>query len=357
MAEEHRVTTSPETGIRCGSRLARIAIFAAASLVPLVACGGDDATSADSSNDVDSGRVSAGGDSGKADGGVDGGKGGKDGGGALDGSTGGIDSSTAGGHDASSGNDGGPPVNAVKKRGLAYGHNSDADLAALSSGVAWWYNWAPSPDTGLAPAHAGVEYVPMIWGGDFDPNTLATQVPAGAKYLLTFNEPNFGAQSNLTPTQAAALWPKIEAFAKSKNLAIVSPALNYCGGSCNETSPFDWLDKFFTACPNCKVDYIGAHWYACTKSALASYIQQYETKYKKPIWLTEFSCLDDPTITEAKEEAYMKDAVAFLEGDPMVFRYAWFTGRFAQQPAIDLLGGSGVLTPLGKQYVSLPSGP
>src|SRR5258706_12880257 len=31
------------------------------------------------------------------------------------------------------------------KRGVAYGYHSDADLAALSAGIAWWYNWSPKP--------------------------------------------------------------------------------------------------------------------------------------------------------------------------------------------------------------------
>jgi hypothetical protein len=88
------------------------------------------------------------------------------------------------------------------KRGLAYGYDSDADLSALSKGIGWWYNWAASPDGTLSKGFtAGVEFVPMIWGGNFDTTTLAKQVPAGAKYLLTFNEPNFGSQSNLTPSQ------------------------------------------------------------------------------------------------------------------------------------------------------------
>jgi hypothetical protein len=47
-----------------------------------------------------------------------------------------------------------------------------------------------------------------------------------------------------------------------------------------------------------------------------------------------------------------------LEADPMVFRYSWFTGRSSQQPAVDLLGpDSGVLTPLGQEYVTLPTTP
>jgi hypothetical protein len=150
----------------------------------------------------------------------------------------------------------------------------------------------------------------------------------------------------------------VEQVAAARGLKIVSPAVNYCGGNCNETNPFTWLDAFFAACTSCQVDYIAAHWYACTKDALTSYLSQYETRYKKPIWLTEFSCLDGSIpATQVNEAAYMAQAVPALEADPMVFRYSWFTGRFSQQPAINVLGaGSGSLTALGQKYIALPGG-
>jgi hypothetical protein len=54
----------------------------------------------------------------------------------------------------------------------------------------------------------------------------------------------------------------------------------------------------------------------------------------------------------------MQTALQVLEADPMVFRYSWFTGRFSQQPSINLLGaGSGSLTALGQHYVALPGAP
>jgi hypothetical protein len=203
-----------------------------------------------------------------------------------------------------------------------------------------------------------MEYVPMIWGGTFDITKLKTQIPAGAKFLLGFNEPNFGSQSNLTPEQAAALWPQLEQLADERGLKLVSPALNYCGGSCNETNPFDWLQKFFDACTGCRVDYIALHWYACTGSALQHYLSDYKARFSKPLWLTEFSCLDDATITVDKEAAYLPDALNVLENDPIVFRYSWFTGRFPSQPAINLLDAAdGVLTPLGQAYAAYPSSP
>lgn len=265
-------------------------------------------------------------------------------------------STGVGGSSATSGGTGGATTT-LCKRGLAYGYNSVADLQALSPGISWWYNWAPHPDNpavGAAHASLGVEFVPMAWNENDLPK-LAAEVPADAKYLLGFNEPNFGNQANLTPEAAAAAWPQITKFAQEHNLATVSPAVNYCGSPCNETDPFVWLDKFFAACPGCKVDYIAMHWYACDKSALTWYLGQFESKYDKPLWLTELACLDDPgDHSAAGQAAYMSDALAILENDPRVFRYAWFTGRSPSSPAIDLLGADGQLTPLGQEYVTHP---
>jgi hypothetical protein len=273
------------------------------------------------------------------------------------GGKGGTDGGTPGVDAGKGGTDGGTDM-ASRKRGIAYGYHSDADLAALSAGIGWWYNWAPKPDGTLMTGYPrlGVEFVPMVWGGTFDVANLEKQVPPGTKYLLTFNEPNFGAQANLTPAQAAALWPKIEMFAKARGMKIVSPAVNYCGSPCNETDPFVWLQKFFAACTGCQVDYVAMHWYACTKAALTTTLAKYEQQFGKPLWVTEFSCLDEPNrVNDAGELAYMKEAVAVLEADPMVFRYAWFSGRFANTPVVNLLApASGQLTPLGQQYVTLP---
>ena len=90
---------------------------------------------------------------------------------------------------------GSEPESSSCKRGLAYGHPSDADLAALGGAVAWWYNWAYQPDAELSEgAHEAldVEYVPMIWGGSFDVDAATAGIPPGATTLLGFNEPNFG---------------------------------------------------------------------------------------------------------------------------------------------------------------------
>jgi hypothetical protein len=85
-------------------------------------------------------------------------------------------------------------------------------------------------------------------------------------------------------------------------------------------------------------------------------LAKYEQQFAKPLWVTEFSCLDDKSkVDDADELIYMQDAVAALEADPMVFRYAWFTGRSTGSPPVSLLAAtSGQLTPLGQKYVTLP---
>ncbi|UOQ72256.1 glycosyl hydrolase [Hymenobacter cellulosilyticus] len=254
------------------------------------------------------------------------------------------------------------------KRGLAYGYHSAADMQALAPGISWWYNWYSRPEAGVATIYPGlgIDYVPMQWGRDLDgtpftADRLAANIPAGAKYLLGFNEPNFRSQANLTPTQAAALWPTLQEVARRKNLKLVSPAVNYCGDCVSENgvtyySPTQYLDAFFAACPTCQVDYIAVHTYVCEERWLRDKIAELK-KYNKPIWLTEFSCGDMPAsqITLDVQKKYLTDAVNYLENEPAVFRYAWFSGRNNEIPNINLLApASGQLTELGQLYVSLP---
>jgi hypothetical protein len=251
------------------------------------------------------------------------------------------------------------------KRGIAYGHHSDADLIALQPAVAWWYNWAYEPDSELSGGFyesLGVEYVPMIWGGNIDVDTATAGIPSGATALLGFNEPNFVEQANLSAADAAGLWPMVEQIADARGLTLVSPAVNFCGGACQDTNPFDYLDDFFAACDGCRVDRIAFHIYVgCHPDGdneaqwLIDHVETYKARFSQPLWLTEFACTDAASFDE--QIAFLEDAVAYLEDDPRIERYSWFSGRFPGIPHVDLLGADGELTALGQAYVSAPSNP
>jgi hypothetical protein len=233
------------------------------------------------------------------------------------------------------------------KRGIA---TNTAPGAAFYPAVRWWYNWSLSRSGG----NTGIEFVPMVWGS----STVSGAIPAGSKYLLGFNEPNFKAQSNLTPQAAATAWPALQTNGRNAGvLAIVGPALNFCGpaASCNGTDPYVYLTDFLTACTSCQVDHVAVHWYDDFPS-LRAYIESNSSlagweQFGKPIWLTEFSL--NGNATAAQQEAFMRQAIPYLEGHPSVFRYSWFSAD--PIPNARLINSDDSPTALGQVYISLAS--
>lgn len=248
------------------------------------------------------------------------------------------------------------------KRGIAYGYHSEADMATISNSVSWWYNWSVNPDSkvSLVFQDYGMDFVPMTWNGSFNEAGLRAYYTShpDSKYLLGFNEPNFTTQANMKPSVAAAAWPKLEKIAKDFGLKIVAPAVNYADKPVTEngityTDPIAYLDAFFAECPDCQVDYIAVHNYMCYAGALSNDIKRYK-KYNKPIWLTEFACWDQATITLDMQKGYMMGAIDYLESDASIFRYSWFNGnRSGAWPYLDLFKPqSGQLTELGQLYLN-----
>jgi hypothetical protein len=240
------------------------------------------------------------------------------------------------------------------------------DLQALSPGVSWWYNWSPQPNSGVPTdyrAQYQMDFYPMLWGVNYNVNAIESYLIANPtiQYLLVMNEPNLTGQANLTPQQAAALWPDFEAIAAKTGVKIVGPAITW-GTMPGYSDPVVWLDAFYAAYEAANnnqqphIDYLAFHWYDYGLSGQLDRL----AKYGKPFWVTEFANWHAQTDgaqidTLAKQEAQMTDMVATCESRADVFRYAWFTGRIKQDPHFDsLLGAPGQLTPLGQLYLSLP---
>lgn len=251
------------------------------------------------------------------------------------------------------------------KRGLSFNALSQEDLSVLSPGVSWLYNWSIQPPTTIRDNYENYneEFVPMAWSGWYNKTQLRVFLTAhpSVKYILAFNEPNFKNQANMTPSAAAAAWPELEAIADEFHLKIVSPAVNYSGDGVTENgvvynNPVTYLEDFFKACPTCRVDYIATHFYMPSADALKSSIEQFR-KFNKPIWLTEF-CMDNGTGNNGTVDdqiRFMTESFAYLEKEPMIFRYSWFMARTGTSVINVLSPTSGVLNDLGQVFVNMSS--
>jgi hypothetical protein len=261
-----------------------------------------------------------------------------------------------------------PPTGKSAKRGIAYDLASSADLAVLSHGVSWWYNWSPQPNASVPTDYAAryrMDFYPMLWNGNFDADAITTFLKANSciKYLLVLNEPNLVDQANMTPQEAAELWPQFEHIAAETGVKIVGPAITW-GTMPGYQDPVTWLDAFYAAYRAAngnrdpQIDYLAFHWY---DYGLAGQLDRL-AKYHKQFWVTEFANwhgqADGAQVESlARQQEQMADMVATCERRADIFRYAWFTGRWNPDPHFtSLLGADGELTELGRMYLALPVG-
>jgi Glycosyl hydrolase catalytic core len=235
------------------------------------------------------------------------------------------------------------------KRGLAY--NSAALTNAFEgTPMSWAYNWAASPDGDLS---SGMEYVPMLWGpkafGAWDA-VAKSAVASGAKHMLSFNEPDLGAQANMDAGTAA------EAHIKYMNpyadgIQIGSPAVT-SGGPDGGTDGMGltWMQKFLDKCAGkCKVDFLAVHWYGSAEDAewLKKHIDEAIDVAKKngvnKIWLTEFG------VSGSNDQVanFLKDVMPWLDSKDGVERYAFFMCSDGH-----LISGNAMSDPVGKTYAS-----
>jgi hypothetical protein len=255
------------------------------------------------------------------------------------------------------------------KRGIAYNLTSGEDLAALSSGLSWWYSWGiyTSAPTDYYKTY-GMEFIPMLWGGNTSNNDMILVenfilAHSEIQYILVMNEPNLKDQANRTPEQAATDWLKYEKVVsdlagRGRTIYLVGPALNW-GTMSDYSDPIKWMDDFYKAYRvsnqnrDPKIDYLAFHWYDYGLSSQLDRLQ----KYGKKIWITEMANWNAQINSYVKQMEQMKEMVNICETRSDVFRYAWFIGRgnstdshftylFTNTP--------GVLTELGKLYISLP---
>ena len=220
----------------------------------------------------------------------------------------------------------------------------------------WYYNWRPDPDARGAEIRAA--FVPMVWnGGDVIAKNLRRLKAEGFDTLLTFNEPDGKEQANMTVEQALSYWPRL----MRSGLRMGSPA------PASVTKRKDWLGRFMAEADKrgYRVDFICLHWYGDITAPdavdrLKNFLVTQFERYKRPIWLTEFSGStgywiehENPPVTAAKNAAFIRKALPMLESLPFLERYAWFELKWDEAPWADVAlvnPKTGKLTAAGKAY-------
>jgi len=238
-----------------------------------------------------------------------------------------------------------------QKKGFVYSNKDSLATQKITSiNPAWYYNWNFAETLGMNST--GIPFIPMSWSQNTCTNKVIMNgfnTTDSTQCILGFNEPDNAQQSNMSVQQALALWPILVATGRR----IGSPAT-----AGNATTPGSWFDQFMSSIPAPKVDFICIHWYAAPNPAsLLNIIDTLYSKYKLPIWITEFAVADwnNPNkYTQAQVMAFMEAIIPELEKRSYVEKYCWKTRTLADpnMGSSSIFNDDGTLTQLGQLYNS-----
>jgi hypothetical protein len=175
---------------------------------------------------------------------------------------------------------------------------------------------------------------------------------AGYKTVLGFNEPNKTDQANLTVAQVIGMWPALTANA---GVRVSSPSTSA------DAPGQSWFTDFMTQATamSFRVDFIALHWYGWNAGSCDSKASQLESYIKwaeaipgnRPIWITEWGCLNLSNPDMATVQAFYTAAVAMFAKHPRIERYAWYPWTTNN----NLVDTADALTSLGTAFAAEPS--
>ena len=268
-----------------------------------------------------------------------------------------------------------PPPGATSvpnpKRGfVADPRNGTCADPSLLSTSSWYYDYNsydPYRHHLNCSSGAAQEFVPMHWC--WSHATPPVYVPGppyltndSVRYFLGFNEvnaPNQCGGGKATPASTAAEWRPMAAQIHHSyhNAQLVSPATAALTRVGAET--ISWFQEFFGNCSSlygpsgCGIERVAVHYYGCNATETMAYLRSVYEAFRRPIWLTEFSCGHAPQ--PSTHAAYLRELLPQLDAATFVQRYAWMSSRAKGSGSARalLVPGQAKLTELGELYNSL----
>ncbi len=255
----------------------------------------------------------------------------------------------------------------VTKKGICVNtRDMGATVDPKDLNLGWYYNWGTQSfkESGYKNTKFyDLEFVPMIYGEPTkDYKTVFNEAnAAGYKYMLGFNEPDLGSESNIQATTAASRWTNYYVPLKG-NLRLGSPAIS----TASPLVESKWWDTYWntlSASDKANTSFIAVHKYYEYYNAETAYeflmlIDETYSKYQKPIWVTEFALwrFDIHSADAKKAEEFLKIVCKGLNERSYVERYSWFCTDI-NNPAASSSAlfnySTGELSNIGKIYAQI----
>ncbi|KAJ7928945.1 glycosyl hydrolase catalytic core-domain-containing protein [Mycena leptocephala] len=235
--------------------------------------------------------------------------------------------------------------------GIKAGTSSGNAYSSLESHIGWWYDWTPNPSWNGSPIP-----VPMLWGGggadSADASRLAAfkKITQAPQYMLGFEEPDCasgGGSAGMSVSDGVQIWEQYIAPFKAKGTKLGSPSM------CKQAAE-TWL-KQFSEQISTDFDFTAIHVNKNNMDGVKADLNHYAS-YGKPIWVTEFACVDDsngftPCTDQGEINNYINQIVDLFESDGRVAAYAYSNGEGLGN-VWPMTNGNGDLTESGRTYIN-----
>ncbi|KAG5636404.1 hypothetical protein H0H81_008178 [Sphagnurus paluster] len=193
--------------------------------------------------------------------------------------------------------------------------------------IGWWYDWTPNPSKPGKPIA-----VPMLWGAGTADKTDAARLAAFKKisapppYVLAYEEPDCppgSGSAGISVAAGVAGWESLIVPLGKKGTLTGSPSM------CKQADE-TWLNQFKSKI-SVQWDITAIHINKNSLEGVKKDIEHYWNTYKKPIWVTEFACVNDkngfvPCTNQAEINAFINVIVPYLESNEHVYAYAYSNG-------------------------------
>lgn len=232
-----------------------------------------------------------------------------------------------------------PPSSArppPRKRGLGWPWDEpSADFKlyepyAATGKISWLFNWEVwIPDS----VPSGMEWVPCVRKAEnardqLDP--FLTDIVHNRRIhttaLLGFNEPEMHEQANLGVEAAVQLWKeKVLPVKRKFGLRLGSP-----GMTSDVSKSKAWLSSFLAHLKGQdEIDFVVVHWYGLHFADMRAFLEDMHQTYRLPLWVNEFACskMGNGEASVGDVEAFMKEALPWLDACPWIERYAAFGNK------------------------------